>query len=671
VGVITLPLGSARVEVHVDTDPMEPELEEGLRRAERDAGPLLDSIGDSWGERLADSVSGELGQHGDDFAHSIGDSLEGRKVHARPSFDFDDDVDFDDSFFRRVEERIERAFDQTGDRLGRPGGPINRIGRGIQDAIGAGFNVSGRSSLLVFLIPLIGVIVALILGAVQAVGALIATLVTIPALIAAIGLQVGVLKLAWEGVGTAITGAFAAKNAKELNEALKGLTPSAQKFVRSLLPLRDLFRDLKALTQESFFKAVGTSVGKLFEVLGPVLRAGLPALASALGGLFADLTAFFGSPTFIKFIEDVIPATIQWLDRFGPAFITFLDGLIAMSDAALPFLKALGDMLAGNLENLGRIFSDAAKDPDFQKWLTSMRDTLKDTFELLGQLIQFLAAFMTSLDEAGGAEIIREFSEALERLSFFLASPAGFEAMRGLVNFSILMIDVFAGLILAILLITASLQAFFHFVNDELVPGIGEGFGKLGEKISNFFESLGRILGGGRVIWNSFIVSLRQGADNAEVFLRAIPGRIKAAIASLPALAYEAGKNFIQSLINGITVMYGPLGQAMRVAAAILTSYLPGSPAEKGPLSGSGYALYRGQHLVRDLARGIAMEAPELRMASLEATSNIIFNRDSIRVGFEGTLPTQEQARVTGAAVGTGITKQLAIRSTRLAVRML
>jgi len=75
--------------------------------------------------------------------------------------------------------------------------------------------------------------------------------------------------------------------------------------------------------------------------------------------------------------------------------------------------------------------------------------------------------------------------------------------------------------------------------------------------------------------------------------------------------------------------------------------------------------------MVQDFAEGIRMEIPDIRAASNEATSNIVFGRDAIRVTFEGALPTEEQAQQTGAAVGAGINGQLAARNTRLAVRTL
>ncbi len=44
----------------------------------------------------------------------------------------------------------------------------------------------------------------------------------------------------------------------------------------------------------------------------------------------------------------------------------------------------------------------------------------------------------------------------------------------------------------------------------------------------------------------------------------------------------------------------------MGKVASILTKPLPGSPAEIGPLSGQGYSLIRGQHLIEDLTSGVS-----------------------------------------------------------------
>ena len=89
--------------------------------------------------------------------------------------------------------------DDVVDKIGR------KVGLAFGDAFAAGFGVSGRSALIPFIVVLVGAIVALVVAAIQAVNALIAVLTTIPAVLLAIGLQVGVVVLAFQGMGTAIS----------------------------------------------------------------------------------------------------------------------------------------------------------------------------------------------------------------------------------------------------------------------------------------------------------------------------------------------------------------------------------------------------------------------------------------------------------------------------------
>ncbi len=115
--------------------------------------------------------------------------------------------------------------------------------------------------------------------------------------------------------------------------------------------------------------------------------------------------------------------------------------------------------------------------------------------------------------------------------------------------------------------------------------------------------------------------------------------------------------------------MLGPLGNIMFGVAGVVANYIPHSPAKEGPLSGSGDPVYSGQEIVNRLAAGIEMQAPELREASSNATSNIYFAPSSIQVRANGLQP--DQAREAGAGVAQGILGTLAVRNTKLAVRTL
>lgn len=617
-------------------------MERGVSRAADAAEDDLEKVGKSMGEALADGMGDELGRHGKDLADAVEKSTAGRVVETQWGWRDPESGRFVSRIGRDLEDEIEEVFDRMGQR----GGVLfNHLGQGFLDAIGSGFNVGRRSPLIAVMIPLIGVIGTLILAAVQAAHALIGVLATAPSLITAIVAQAGVLYLAFKGVGAAITGAFAAKNAKELNAALKDLTPAAQSFVRELLPLQPLFKDLRNIAQENFFRQIGGSITSLIKTLGPILRSGVGPLATQLGKFFAGLGTFFSSPGFAAFVKHVFPATIKFLDKFGPGFITFLEGLIAMSDRALPLLNTFGSILAGTFAMIGYWLQNAADNPEFGNWLKDMEDTLISLQGLFFGLIDFTRAFMKALNDAGGVELIDGLTEALGRLTFFLDSPAGKASMEGLIFIVLLLTQAFVGLILTVLLVIASLTSFFQWL------------GELGEKLTNWFKEQGD--------------NFSWWSDRGVAAFTGLPKRITAAVAGFGTLLYRSGAALIEGLINGIKSKFGPLTDTARTIANTITSFLPGSPAEQGPLSGSGYSLLRGQALVKDFARGMKMELPALRNTSLSAANNIVFGPNSIALSLNGANATPEQGRRMGMAVGDGISNKLAARNTRLAVRTL
>lgn len=636
--------GEAFIDVHANTDPYERELDRKLRTSSKDAEDLLDKIGKNWGEHLADGVSEELGTHGKDYAKSIEDATEKTTVKVKSKFTVDRHGRLHDTAGRFVKEfgdEVEHEFE----RLAAPGGPLSRIGTGIADAVGAGFNISGRSPLIALLLPVIGAIGAAIGALIQALGAVAGLLATLPALIAAIGLQVGVLFIAFKGLGERIGLAFEARNAKELEKALFGLDDATKRFIKTLLPLRDFWRDLQMVVQQNFFGALKTPITDILKALrGPTLR-GFADLAGAMGAFFQDLGAFFASPTFVQFVKDVFPATIRWVQTFGPAFIKILSALIAVADVALPFLENFGLIISNNLGALATFLDEKAKSGDLKGWLDRMEETVQSIFMLLGSVLQFTAVFLNQLDKAGGKKLIDGLVTFIDRLSFFLSTPVGQKALEGMVNSLLLMLEITGGLIFVLLTLFAAFE-----------------FGK--EAVGAFFSWLGGVVKKGVTEVVEFIAGVWRGVTR---FFNNLVNPIM----NLKDAFFNAGRSLVQGFIDGIKSMVRPLQAAGEFVVNQVKRFLPGSPAEEGPFSGSGYTLYRGQRMIQDLVKGIRMEAPQLRDASMEAVSNITFGKGAIQVGFEGVVPTQQQAERTGSAVGNGINAILAPQRTRLAVRTL
>lgn len=673
--------GEAFIDVHANTDPYERELERKIKASSKDAEKILDEVGESWGEHLADSTSKELGKHGDDFGRAMERSVRGKTVHidgVRYVFDRRGRLhDAAGRFVRMFEQEVEKEVARAAG----PGGPLDRIGQGFADAVGASFNISGRSPLIALLVPLVASIVALVVAAIQALNSLIALAATLPALLASIGVQVGVLFIAFQGMGTAISGAFAAKNVTELNKALQGLTPSAQNFVRALLPLKQLFTDIKTLVQESFFRALGTGpIADLIKNLRPILTHGLSDVALALGFFFRELAQFFNSPIFIQFVKDIFPATIAWIQIAGPALIHLLRVFVALADLALPFLEKFGMMFANALISLSNFIANRLNSGKARQWLDSMEKTLESVFELLGQVTEFIVILLAQLDEAGGKKLIDELVRFFMIMNAFLSSPAGQKALEGLIDLLIFSIQVVGGLVLVILGLLALLEvmgeavhAFFSFLIDIVGPAIGDWFVSILEKVGSVGQGIIDFFRGLYTPVQTTFINLRDTIsarlNEAIAFVRGLPERAQQALVNLGKTLFQAGRNLVQGFIDGIKSMVAPLLSAGGWIVSQVARFMPGSPAEEGPFSGSGYTLYRGQRMVQDLIRGIKMEAPELREVSTDAMSQINFGRGAIQVN--GNFDTEQQATRTGTAVGNGINAMLAAQQTRLAVRTL
>ena len=81
-------------------------------------------------------------------------------------------------------------------------------------------------------------------------------------------------------------------------------------------------------------------------------------------------------------------------------------------------------------------------------------------------------------------------------------------------------------------------------------------------------------------------------------------------------LLYDAGRNIIQGLINGIWSMVGNVGSAMSSITSWISGFLPHSPAKRGPLSGSGSPDLAGAKIGSMLADGMRSSIVHVGRAS-------------------------------------------------------
>ncbi len=648
-------IGQAFIDIHANTTPFNREIDKDLDSIARDSEKELEKTGKQMGSEISDGIDGELKRRGKGFGKAVQDGVRREVVKVRVATKYDKEGKF---IGRVITQEIRDALDSPTSR-----GVFGKIGSGIADAVGAGFNVSGRSPLIAVLIPALAALLGLILGLVQAVNALVAVLLIVPGILASLGLQIGVIAIAFQGMGTAIQGAFAARNLKELDAALKGLTPSARLFVAELLPLKDLFKSIQQNVQQNFFTPLLGVVTKIRQALGPSLLEGFILVARAAGQFLAEFGLLLASPGFVKFFNQLVPATVRWLDLLGMGLFGkrgFITGIIDMATNLIPFMEKFGEIFVRNLDTLSSMLFRIGTDPRTAGWLDSMADTLQLVFDLLFKVGEFLFVFMAQLDKAGGKEIFSELMEAITLINFFLSSDAGLKAMEGLINLAIIGIDITAGLIIAILAVIAFFQKLAEYLKDSFLGDVGRVLQAIGQFVVNMAMSF--------INWIARIIIRILEFLN---WIRGIPTRIQGAFANFGTLLMNAGRSLVAGLINGIRQKLGELFGLLGSITSRIAGFFGASPAKEGALSGKGWTLYRGQNIIKDLTKGMAMEVPELRQTTAEATSNIVFGPNSIQMTIHGPVPDPAAARNAGQTMGETAANIIAARNTRLAVRTL
>lgn len=684
-------LGDAYINVHAKTDDVEGDIRRGLDKAGPDAEKEADKLGTDVGDHIGKNVEKEVGKHGPGIGREIKDAVEKEVINVKPNLRYNvrgKDGRFIKRTAQGIADEVEGAFESAVAK----GGIFDKISTAFRDALGAGFNVSGKSPLVGFLLPVYGALIGLVGAALQLVNAFAALATTAPAALAGIALQAGVLFLAFKGVGGAIQGAFAAKNAKELKEALVGITPAAQTFVKSLLPLRGLFQDLQYVVQQNFFKALGTSVTDVIKNIEPVLRRFIPDLGTALGGAVHDILQAFTGPEFKDFLTHVIPSTTAWVRDFGPAFGSFLLGFVKLGSAALPLLNSVGRLLNQGLGKLGENLGKLADDPKFTKWLADMLDTLLTLGPLLKSVFEFIVVFLKQLDAAGGKDLIVQLTKVLTLLTAFLSTEAGMRALNELIGLAILSFYALLGLAVTVLFLMASVQAFVQWLTDVAFPAIGKFFSDLASEIAKWFSSsknsIGDFMSTFTMAFSTLSTTVSAKFNEIKdavsgrisdviATIRGLPGKVTDAIGNLGSLLFSAGRNLIQGLINGIENAIPGLRSALGFITNMLPSWKGPEDKDKKILKPAGEAVMAG------FGAGIAAGAADIRAMLGDFTSDlggigvsntsnqIMFGANALQINFRGAMPTQDEAMATGVAVGAGISSQLAARNTRLAVRTL
>lgn len=255
----------------------------------------------------------------------------------------------------------------------------------------------------------------------------------------------------------------------------------------------------------------------------------------------------------------------------------------------MPVLEAAGEALSAFFQAVA----------DAQVWLEPLATFLGDV--LVAALEVVVAAFTFAVDT-----VTLLVNAVTEFVNFLMGVPASVQSFVDQVGaFFGQLPDLIGGFLAGVIasigawvlgIVAQAVQA-----GSQFLSSVGSFFGQLPGQVGGFLSSVIGTVGG----WVSSMGG--KAAEAASTF----GSNLINGLMGIVGQAQSAGSAIVQGLIDGIMGMIGAAGDAIGSVVDRIASFLPHSPAKRGPFSGKGWTPYSGRAIVHGLAEGIAELADE------------------------------------------------------------
>lgn len=333
---------------------------------------------------------------------------------------------------------------------------------------------------------------------------------------------------------------------------------------------------------------VGATIaaGVLTGLGGGVIGLGIAALADdpRLKGAASDLSA-----TFKKTLATAAAPLLGEPGKPGPllrAMDTLKQLVVDIGPSLKEMFAAIGPYIPGLAEGIASFVKEAM--PGLVSAVKASGPILEVIALNLGPLGESVGRFLSLMAELGPAA-----QDSLNVL-FFLVN----QVIHNVGNLVFVFGAAFSGLFSNFKALVNNVEVLWGRISGIFTTG--------GASVKQRVEAL---IGALLRLWSRLTGQVSSATSTAVAsvvrLFAGLPGRIRSAVGSLGGLLYQAGKNVVQGLINGMKAMFGPLTNVASSMAGIIRDHLPFSPAKEGPLSGRGNPFFSGQSIVKLLASGV------------------------------------------------------------------
>lgn len=699
-------LGEAYIEVHADTGPFDRELaasiEKSLIAAEATMRSRGRDAGNAFGEGVESAVDDHIKRVGDNMSDGLVSAA--RNAGRRAAGELSDALNegFDLNFSANIEIPIpDLNRRELDDRERELVSWSRRVGSAVSSAFeaaggGLAFFVQGINQLArvatllnpAVLTTLFGILGGAVLGVTGILNPLSALVLTLPAVLAGLTAQGIILAAAFSGISNSIGKIFGAKSLSDSLKIAENFSGGVGRFLTGVAYFAQLWRDIVAIVQKSFFLPFQDSLKLLAEMLGqPAILAGVRNLAYSMGKFADSLIKTFGSKAFENLTKELFPTMSRIVEKLTGPFSILLEGLFNLIEGSLPFMEDLADLLGDLFTRLGNWLTEISKDGSLDKFLDDMYGTIQAIGLIIGNAFALIGTFLERLRESGvGESFLLTIAHVLYRLNEFFKSPVGQDAIVSMTEAAMGAIVIVGALIVSL---TIAWQ-YMIYVFDAIIAAsrwLWDGFVWLMTKISDFFIWLGggvaeesfkiknalTSLGAFFIsTWNTVKTNVAIAVGNILSTIASIPRNIKSFFSGLPDMLFGAGYRLITGLIDGIKAAVPGLQSTLNWITGMIPNWKGPEEVDKNLLVKSGYQVMEG------FRRGIAIGAEGV-FADLQALTGMIgvnanansfaFAPGSIVQNFNGAQPTVATAQTMGQATGNSIASTVNSQNARAAVR--
>lgn len=359
-----------------------------------------------------------------------------------------------------------------------------------------------------------------------------------------------------------------------------------------------------------------------FQLFAPAILEVASVLQTALQPILAALPQVIEPilQAFLRLIQAALPVLLELLIELSPTLVQLTVLLADLLLVLTPLIVAVLDVATGIL--------------------TFLMPAISGVIGVIGGLARVLGNLVSGVIRGVVMPVIRALTGLL-RGDF----TGAFNAARNLVSRVLNAIEGFFRDMASV--VNTSLRNVVDFVGDR-VGDIVEFFRNMPGRVTSALSNLGsRLFSTVRDAVQRAVDTARNRIDRIVEIVRNLPERAANALGDLSNELYDAGRDLIQGFIDGILSLGDAVSDAVGGLVDSATGWLPGSPAERGPLSGQGYVLLRGQRFTEDFARGIEEPQRMVEDASRRIASSSL---EGFEDGPRANLPLAFTASPTGVS---------------------